>query len=122
MKKIGYVVILLVGIVLGYLWHSVITYIPRETLTVNRMLKVERALRVCYGETGKLPVRIDDGSLSWQDRLVETTDGYGNPIEYLVSNETEVVLRSQGCFGRLAKVKGVFEYRFNARSEPNPKR
>ena len=121
MKKWAIVGCVSAAAVGGFLINGLVDRVPREAMTANAMILIERAIRQHYAETGTLPERIDDGNLLWQGRPVRCVNSYGHPILYSVSNGSVVELKSYGFCGEDAEVKQIFLFQFDVRDEETAK-
>lgn len=72
---------------------GLIETIPPRDLTVTRMGITEMRIRTYWSVHGHLPERLDQLALL-KDRDNTTTDGWGRPIEYVVTAPSTVTLIS----------------------------
>lgn len=93
MKSILCVFCLVSVFIIGFFLGTAVTVAPKETITQNRILIIERDVRRYYKHTGQIPKTVTILSSAIKndkdyDKDFYGMDGWGVPLHYCVSNKT----------------------------------
>ena len=117
MKKTMMFIILMIAFLCGCVFHSLITYVPKDAQTVSRLLVLEQDIRAYYAQKGVLPKKLSDVVDSQIDdnKVRSLKNAWGYPIEDVVLEGTSGVLKTYGKSGSNGKVKQEFVLQFDVR-------
>ena len=110
MKVLALFIVVLLGFLLGFVCDGLITRIPKDVQTCSHMLVLEREIKNYRQRLGKLPASLDGLPLDGREHC--RRNAWGEEISYVVTNGTEVILRTFGQGGSDAKIVQTFERRF----------
>ena len=110
MKALTLFIVLMLGFLLGFACNGLITRIPKDVQTCSHMLALEREIMDYRQSFGKLPASLDDLPLVGREHC--RRNAWGESISYVVTNDTEVILRTFGQGGSNARIVQTFERRF----------
>ncbi len=87
-------VVMLISLGVGFALGTSVNVIPKDVLTQNRLLSLERRIQNYYRNHKRMPSTLDE--LMPECEREETHDAWNKPIEYKLITTTNAVLISHG--------------------------
>ena len=115
--KINMIICFLIGIVLGWACSSSITYLPKDSLMMGKLMRIQRAIQKYYEKNRTCPDSLDELKENFElhGEHLKTDSSKEALVYYSVTEGTNVILRISENDDCIPDVRQVFVLEFAVR-------